>query len=95
MRDASGEATGMLAESAAGPVTRLLPPATAAQLAEALRQAQAYLHSLGVTAWQDAAVGSLLGVPDIFGAYLEAAEVGRLTARVTGALWCEPVHAAG
>jgi predicted amidohydrolase YtcJ len=87
MRDAGGEATGMLAESAAGLVTRLLPPVTAAQLAEALLQAQAYLHGLGVTAWQDAAVGALLGVPDIFGAYLEAAEAGRLTARVTGALW--------
>jgi len=87
MRDADGEATGMLAESAAGLVTRLLPPVSAAQLAEALRQAQAYLHSLGVTAWQDAAVGALLGVPDIFGAYREAAEAGRLTARVTGALW--------
>jgi predicted amidohydrolase YtcJ len=77
----------MLAESAAGLVMRLLPPVTAAQLTEALRQAQAYLHGLGVTAWQDAAVGSLLGVPDIFGAYLEAAGAGRLTARVTGALW--------
>jgi len=60
MRDASGEATGMLAESAAGLVTRLLPPVTAAQRAEALLRAQAYLHGLGVTAWQDAAVGSLL-----------------------------------
>ena len=87
MRDASGEATGMLAESATGLVTRLLPPVTGDQLSQALLRAQAYLHSLGVTAWQDAAVGAVLGVPDIFGAYREAAEAGRLTARVTGALW--------
>ena len=89
MRDADGEATGMLAESAAGLVMRLLPPVTAAQLTEALRQAQAYLHGLGVTAWQDAAVGTVLGHPDTFGTYRAAADSGVLTARVTGALWWE------
>jgi hypothetical protein len=62
---------------------------TAAQLTEALRQAQAYLHGLGVTAWQDAAVGTVLGHPDTFGTYRAAADSGVLTARVTGALWWE------
>jgi predicted amidohydrolase YtcJ len=48
---------------------------------------QAYLHSFGITAWQDAIVGSFHGVPDTLAAYLRAAGSGALTARVVGALW--------
>jgi predicted amidohydrolase YtcJ len=53
-----------------------------------LLTAQEYLHSLGITAWQDALVDSLQwgwNLP----AYIETARDGRLTARVVGALWWE------
>ncbi|HWD78874.1 MAG TPA: amidohydrolase family protein, partial [Kribbella sp.] len=43
--------------------------------------------ALGIVGWQDAAVGAMLGVPDLFPVYREVAESGRLTAKVTGALW--------
>src|SRR6266540_3102361 len=47
------------------------------------------MHSLGITAWQDAAVGAVFSGRDTFGVYLAAAERGDLTARVAGALWWE------
>ena len=46
-----------------------------------LLKGQAYLHSLGITAWQDAIVESA-GWMDNFDAYLTAAARGGLTARV-------------
>jgi hypothetical protein len=50
-------------------------------------EGQRYLHSLGITAWQEAIVGEYAVVPDCFEAYREVAGRGLLTARVTGALW--------
>ncbi|HET9171779.1 MAG TPA: amidohydrolase [Actinospica sp.] len=88
-RDADGEPTGMLQEGAIGLVERLLPHVSDEEMDAAFDRAQALLHSLGVTAWQDALVGSGLGLPDNFGVYLRAAASGRLTARVRGALWWE------
>ncbi|WP_194899514.1 amidohydrolase [Catenulispora pinisilvae] len=86
-RDARGEPTGMLQEGAAGLVHAVIPPATPAELAEGLLAGQAYLHSFGITAWQDAWVGAMFGEGDNFGAYLDAAGSGALTGRVSGALW--------
>lgn len=86
-RDASGEPTGMLMESAADFVTDLLPAVTPTDIDAALLGAQRYLHSLGITAWQDAAVGDAIGIPDAFDAYRRLDGSGRLTAKVTGALW--------
>ncbi|MFJ8008600.1 amidohydrolase [Streptomyces fagopyri] len=86
-RDASGEPTGMLQEGAMRYVGRLAPPATAADRLAALLRAQRHLHGLGVTAWQDALVGSFVGMEDPSDAYLAAAREGSLTARVVGALW--------
>jgi predicted amidohydrolase YtcJ len=77
----------MLQEGAIGLVEALLPETTAEETDAAFDRAQALLHSLGITAWQDALVGSGLGQPDNFGVYLRAAGSGRLTARVRGALW--------
>ena len=51
-------------------------------------QVARHLHSLGITAWQDAIVEA--GSADrtgSFEAYVDAAEEGTLTARVVGALW--------
>jgi predicted amidohydrolase YtcJ len=88
-RDSRGEPTGMLQEGAISLVESLLPAASAGELDAALNRAQALLHSFGITGWQDAMVGAGLGGPDNFDAYRRAAESGRLTARVRGALWWE------
>jgi predicted amidohydrolase YtcJ len=83
-RDADGTPTGALHEGAAEAVERLLPPTTDDDLSAGLRRGQAYLHSLGITAWQDAIV-----TPRDQAIYVGAAEAGWLTARVEGALWWE------
>ena len=86
-RDGRGEPAGMLQEGAVSLVERLLPELTEAEFDQALDRAQALLHSLGITGWQDALIGAALGIKDNYDAYLRAAESGRLTARVRGALW--------
>jgi predicted amidohydrolase YtcJ len=86
-RDAAGNPTGALHEGAMALVERILPETTAAELAHGLRVGQAYLHSLGITAWQDAWVGGGPSLPDSMDTYLDAAAGGELTARVVGALW--------
>src|SRR5439155_3340892 len=83
-RDADGRPSGTLHDGAATLVELHVPPATAEELVEALRIGQRYLHSLGITAWQDAIVED-----DQFGAYTTLAARGELTARVVGALWWE------
>ena len=52
---------GTLHEGAMDLVERLLPDDTPSDLEEALRLGQAYLHSLGITAWQDAIVEPAAG----------------------------------
>ena len=66
-----------------------VPPPTQAELTAALLVGQAHLHSLGITAIQDACIGeaSELGMPDAFDTYRRAAADRLLTCRVTGALW--------
>ena len=88
-RDTAGRPTGTLHEGAMALVQRLVPATTDAEADEGLRVAQAYLHSLGVTAWQDAILGAYAGNADPADAYLRAVEDGTLTARVRGALWWE------
>jgi predicted amidohydrolase YtcJ len=86
-RDADGNPSGTLHEAAAMLVGHCLPPTTHEDLLTALAEGQRYLHSFGITGWQDAIVGEYLGYPDTLNAYREAAASGLLTARVTGALW--------
>jgi hypothetical protein len=86
-RDADGVPNGMLQEGAAHLVGRLLPAVTAADRLAGLLRAQRLLHSLGITAWQDALLGSFNGMGDPSEAYLAAVAGGQLTARVSGALW--------
>ncbi|ROQ36240.1 hypothetical protein EDD98_5332 [Streptomyces sp. PanSC19] len=86
-READGSPSGMLQEGAIGLVGRLVPEATAEDRLAGLLRAQKLLHSLGITAWQDALLGSFGGMADPSEAYLTAAGDGSLTARVTGALW--------
>src|SRR5216683_1859882 len=86
-RTADGRPQGTLHEGAATLAGRLVPaPASGERLAGLLR-AQQHMHSLGVTAWQDAIVGGYLGYDDPLPVYLAAAASGQLTARVAGALW--------
>jgi predicted amidohydrolase YtcJ len=83
-RDGAGDPSGTLHEGAMDLVDKLMPPVTEAEWEEGLRVAQQYLHSLGITAWQDAIVG---GPYDTLGAYMATAGRGALTARVIGSLW--------
>jgi predicted amidohydrolase YtcJ len=81
-RDEQGEPAGALHDGAMNLVD---PPApTEQELLEGLRLGQAYLHSLGVTGWQDAIVG---GHYDTLEIYRTFAGSGDLTARVVAALW--------
>jgi predicted amidohydrolase YtcJ len=75
-RDAEGSPAGTLHEGAMDLVGDLLPPPTPEDVLLGLAWAQAYLHSLGITAWQDASV-----TPRDLAAYRTFAERGRLTAR--------------
>ncbi|MCX4735470.1 amidohydrolase [Streptomyces sp. NBC_01363] len=86
-REPDGTPTGMLQEGATALVSRIVPPSTAAERLAGLLRAQKLLHSLGITAWQDALLGVFGGKPDPSDAYLAAAREGTLTARVSGALW--------
>jgi predicted amidohydrolase YtcJ len=89
-RDPDGSPTGALHEGAQDLVHRFTPDDTPADLEEALRLGQAYLHSLGITAWQDAIVQPETEER----AYVALASRGELTARVVGAMWWERARGA-
>jgi predicted amidohydrolase YtcJ len=84
-----GTPAGALHDGAMRLVGDYVPPPAQAELTAALLLAQAHLHSLGITAIQDACIGeaSELGMPDAFDTYRQAAADRVLTCRVTGALW--------
>ncbi|MEJ7695697.1 MAG: amidohydrolase family protein [Candidatus Limnocylindrales bacterium] len=84
-RDADGSPTGTLHEGAMDLVGRYAPDDTPADLEAALLLGQAYLHSLGITAWQDA----IIRPETEERAYVALASRGELTARVVGAMWWE------
>lgn len=86
VRGEDGEPAGTLHEGAQKLVERYTPDETTDDWIASLRLAQRYLHSLGITAWQDADVGLDAGYRT-FEAYLAFAGSGELTARVIGALW--------
>ncbi len=86
-RDANGIPTGTLHEGAMSLVNHLLPRTDDATLVEALLVGQSYLHSFGITGWQDAIIGFYGDAGDAGPAYRTASEQGSLTARVVGAIW--------
>lgn len=86
-RDPDGTPSGTLHEGAADLAGRLIPLSSVDENVAALLDAQRYLHSLGITAWQDAIVGSFGVMSDPSSAYHRIGVDGRLTARVVGALW--------
>ncbi|MEV0408267.1 amidohydrolase [Actinoallomurus sp. NPDC050550] len=84
-REPDGTPAGVLQEGAMGLIS--VPAATREEGRLGLLAAQRYLFSLGVTAWQDANIGTYPGNSDNFDTYQAAAESGELRARVVGALW--------
>jgi predicted amidohydrolase YtcJ len=89
-RDEDGSPNGALQEGAGDIFERLIPAPTQAELEAALEDAQAYLHALGITAWQEAIVEP--SIEDR--AFVALARDGRLTARVVGALWWDRARGA-
>jgi hypothetical protein len=85
-RAADGDPTGTLHEGAMRLVGDLIPAPTPDELFEGLLRGQEYLHSVGITAWQDAIVDPT-SIENGYDAYLRAAAEGVLTGRVVGALW--------
>jgi predicted amidohydrolase YtcJ len=83
-RDADGNPSGTLQESAVDLVKRLIPSPTPEERIRGLGLAQAYLHRYGITAWQDAWVTA----PEL-DAYVTFAEQGSLTARAIACHWWE------
>jgi predicted amidohydrolase YtcJ len=81
-REEDGSPFGVMHEGAMALVADHVPPPTAAEVEQGLLDAQRYLHSLGITAWQDAHVS-----PETLAAYRALEDRGELTARVVGALW--------
>ena len=88
-RDQAGQPTGALHDGAMRLAAGHVPRASPAELRAGLLAAQAHLHSLGITRFQDACVGAAaeLGIPDVFDTYRQAAGDGVLTCHVVGALW--------
>ncbi|HLN79124.1 MAG TPA: amidohydrolase [Nocardioidaceae bacterium] len=91
-RDQAGIPTGTLHEGAMTLVERLITDTSNEEYYEAFLGAQEYLHSLGITAWQEAILGDYAALDDPSSVYVRAAESGTLTARVRGALWWERDH---
>lgn len=87
-RDHSGNPSGTLHEGAMTLVNRLLPAEPHGRLRDALGVGQRHLHSFGITAWQDAIVGTQYSdAGDPLPVYIAADRAGELTGRVVGSLW--------
>lgn len=86
-RDRRGNPIGMLQEGAMALVSRFLPAHTLEQQMDAILAGQTHLHSLGITSWQEAIVGSGAGIEDNFEAYRRLSDAGALLSNVVGSLW--------
>ena len=88
-READGTPAGALQEGASELFNGFRPEASDDLAYRGLLAAQAELFSLGVTGWQDALVGSGLGLSDSLLAYERAIAEGTLLAHVVGSQWWE------
>lgn len=86
-READGFPAGTIHDGAMFLFDRARTVPSEEQAYAGLLAAQQRLLSFGVTAWQDAAIGSLMGRPDTLPVYLRAFDEGALLARVRGAQW--------
>jgi predicted amidohydrolase YtcJ len=80
VRDAAGEPTGVLKESAMGAVTRAIPAPSEDEIADAVRAAMRYAAENGVTSVQDMSAS-----PEVLRVYQKLLERGELTVRIYGA----------
>jgi len=80
-RDANGEPTGVLRESASQIVGRVVPPASREQTVEALGFALDYVLGFGITSLEDALVSA-----DVAQAYADLADSGKALPYVRGCL---------
>lgn len=86
-RDAAGNPTGTLHEGAMDLVNAFVPAHPHATLREGLLAGQNYLHSYGVTGWQEAILGDYAGYTDGSSIYRELYAEKLITAAAAGALW--------
>ncbi|MFT4471478.1 amidohydrolase [Arthrobacter sulfonylureivorans] len=86
-READGFPSGTLHEGAMDLVNRAIPRASVEDMRAGLLEAQRYLHSVGVTGWQEAILGDYAGYPEASAAYRRLLDQGLLTGRAAGALW--------
>lgn len=86
-RNEFGEPSGVLHEGAMGLIQAVVPVASVQVKAEGLALAQQKYFRYGLVGWQDAYVGAMPSIGDIYDTYFEAAVQGTLRARVTAALW--------
>ncbi len=91
-RDADGAPSGVVEEGAVALIRAAMPPVTTKDLKGAIVAAQEYLLPLGVTAVQDALVGTGLGMHDQHEAFCELLGGTELRLRVTTALWWDPAR---
>ena len=84
-RDANGEATGALLESATELVSRVLPPISAADYENGLIRALAQMNRFGIVSLQEANAR-----PAMVAAYRAVARQGKLTARARLSLYTNP-----
>ncbi|MBV8820658.1 MAG: amidohydrolase, partial [Acidobacteriaceae bacterium] len=78
-RDASGEPTGILKDAAQGLVEEIIPSETSAQIRDAIRAAEEYAASMGVTSVQDMSAG-----PEVLRVYESMLRDGELHVRISG-----------
>lgn len=90
VRDDVGVPQGTLHEGAMRLVEEILPPKPEGYAKRCILDAQAYLLSLGITAWQDAWV-----TDDVHHAYRDMANEGSLVVSVRGALWWDHTRDTG
>lgn len=89
-RNPDGEPTGQLMENAIDLLAPYRPAIGPDVVRRSLVAAEAYLHSLGITSWQDAMIGEVFGSADTYDTYIAAYEAGLVRSRVTGALLWHP-----
>ena len=86
-RDARGEPTGVLRESASELVTRLMPEVTAAEYEAGLLRALAAMNRVGIVSFQEASARAAT-----VAAYRAVARAGTLSARARLSLYADPAR---
>lgn len=88
-RESDGYPAGTLHEGAADLIQNVRPVVADELVYAGLLRGQAELFALGVTGWQDALIGTALGMPDSLPAYGRAIAEGTLRGHVVGSQWWE------